>query len=93
MNSLINSIYYQQQQARAAKLVPRLEKSVAQCEQQLATVKANRANYKTPKGYNVALGSVSGSLARLKKRLAETRGIASGKIKPYWTAGGQIEWR
>lgn len=92
MNSLIGSAYHLQQKARAAKLVPRLEKAVQQCEQKLADVQANRARYTTAKGYAVAFTGAKNGLARVKKRLAQERGIASGKLKPYWTAGGQIEW-
>lgn len=93
MKSFINSTYHQQQRTRAAKSLPRLKKAVAQCEQRLATVKANRAAYKTPRGYVVALTGAVNGLARVKKRLAFERGIANGKIKPYWTAGGQVEWK
>lgn len=93
MKTLINSAYHQQQRARAAKSLPRLEKAVAQCEQRLAAVKANRAAYRTPKGYAVAHTGAKNGLARVKKRLAFERGIASGKIKPHFTLWGQIEWR
>lgn len=93
MTPLIGSTYHQQQQARAIKIVPRLEKAVRQCEQRLATVQANRTAYRTAKGYAVALTGAKNGLAHAKKRLAETRGIAAGRIKPYWTAGGQIEWK
>ncbi len=93
MNSLINSTYHQQQKARAAVLIPRLEKAVRRCEERLAIVQANRAAYNTSKGYAVALTGAKNGLARQKKRLAETRGIAAGRIKPYRTESGMIEWR
>lgn len=93
MTSLAGTTYHRQQQARAAKMLPRLEKAVRQCEAQLAKVQANQASYRTPKGFHVALGSATGGLARARKRLAEARGIASGRIKPYQVAGGYIEWK